>query len=103
MNNLFDFFRPFDWENDFPLRGKYKNLCKVMDKMLETQPDLRPNCESILNESVLWSLDLNYFKNDSQFAKICEQTFDLERFQDNFHSVFINWKLKLQDMNENLN
>jgi hypothetical protein len=63
--------------------------------MMETQYYLRPNCDSILIESNLWSSDLNYFENDSDFAKICEQTFNIERFENNFHTVFINRKLKL--------
>ncbi len=69
-----------------------------MENMIEMQKDLRPNCESILNESFLWSLDLNYFENDSEFAEICDQSFNIERFEDNFHSVFI--KRKFKDFNE---
>jgi hypothetical protein len=84
-------------ENDFPLRAKYKNLFEVLENMVEMQKDLRPNCESILNKSFLWSLNLNYFENDSEFAEIFEQSFNIERFENNFYSVFI--KRKFNDFN----
>jgi hypothetical protein len=74
-----------------------KKWGRLVDPDLEMQKDLRLNCESILNESFLWSLDLNYFRNDSEFAEICEQSFNIERFEDNFHSVFI--KRKFKDFN----
>ncbi len=81
-------------ENDSTLRDKYKNLFKVMKQMKEPMKELRPNCESILKEKNLWSLSINDLENDTTFAQICEQTFNIERFEDNFHSVFINRKYK---------
>jgi hypothetical protein len=63
--------------------------------MTKLEKDLRSNCESILKEKTLWSLSVNDFENDSDFAEICEQTFNIERFEDNFHSVFIKRKFEI--------
>ncbi len=81
-------------ENYSTLGDKYKKLFKIMKQMKKLIKELRPNCESILEEKALWSLSINDFENDTKFTEICEQTFNIERFEDNFHSVFINRKFK---------
>ncbi len=65
-----------------------------MKHMKEQIKEWRPNSESILEGKALWSLDMNDFKIYTTFAEICEQTFNIERFEDKFHPVFINRKFK---------
>jgi hypothetical protein len=55
-------------------------------------PELRPNCEKILNEKTLWALSLSDIENDEKFAEISNQSFSIE---ESFNSFFIRKKYEL--------
>jgi hypothetical protein len=69
--------------------NKYFNVLELSEKMKTKNPEIRSNCETILNEKSLWALSLSDIENDDEFAEISNQWFSIE---ENFNSFFIRKK-----------
>jgi len=72
------------------LEDKYSNLFELTERMTTTQIKKRPNCDEILLQKHLWSLNLTELQNDREF-KSNEMVFS----DDIFHSHFIKMKSKM--------
>jgi serine/threonine protein kinase len=71
------------------LENKYLNLFELSERMTSALKNRRPNCDEILVQKHLWSLNLTELQNDSEFKSKEMQ------FSDNsFHSCFVKMKSK---------
>ncbi len=72
------------------LENKYLNLFELSERMTSSLKNRRPNCDEILLQKHLWSLNLTELQNDSEFKSKEMQ------FTDNtFHSNFIKMKSEM--------
>jgi hypothetical protein len=67
-------------------------VLELSENMKTKNPELRPNCETILNEKTLWALSLYDIENDEKLIEISNQSFSIEG---NFSSFFIRKKYEL--------
>ncbi len=49
--------------------------------MLSYTPNLRPNCEKLLNDKGLWALDVVLIENDLKMLSINEKSIDVNFIQ----------------------
>jgi len=71
----------------YKLGNKYSKLLELTDRMVAPQKNKRPNCEDILSEKDLWSLDLSDLKSEYEF-----NSKKMKYSDDVFHSRFIKVK-----------
>jgi len=76
-------------------KDKYINLLELMERMTNYEPNSRPDCQKILSEKILWSLSINDLENNVEFVKMCNKSHNIEKFEENFHSVFIKRKFDI--------
>ncbi len=69
------------------------NIRKMMIRMTDQKPALRPDCAEILKESNLWPFSAQQFIKDGQIQ--LDSEFVL--LEESFHKFFIQTKLKHQN------
>ncbi len=95
-NDFWIFFISYFWLNfrqigeGSKLENKYLKLFELSERMTSSLKNRRPNCDEILFEKHLWSLNLTELQNDSEFKSKEMQ------FSDNiFYSHFIKMKSEM--------
>ncbi len=78
------------------MRNKYKNLYDFAKRMTNNQKNNRPNCGTILKDKYLWALSCDDLENDSAFNEIRNRKNSPIDIENNFRTVFIKKKLKIQ-------
>jgi len=69
FNLLISIFRDYEGIESSLLKSKYLNATQLFNKMIESVRSNRPNCEEVINDKHLWSLnDKDYdFEKELQF------------------------------------
>jgi hypothetical protein len=78
--------------NNSLLKEKYKNVIKSILEMMSF-PNMRPNCDQLLKDKSLWSLDISDIENDVICQELSEITIDKISIEQNFCKYFLKTKL----------
>jgi hypothetical protein len=75
------------------LNERFQNLLKLHQQMTATNQNDRPDCKSILEQKLKWSLEISHLK-DNHFVVNVDKCFEIVSPENYFLSRFIKFKFK---------
>jgi hypothetical protein len=80
-------------------KTKYDKIYELFERMGSLMKKNRPNCDKLLEEKHLWSIEFNFIRNDPVFDLLRNQS-DAQSIDDCFYSYFIRMKSQIFSINK---
>jgi hypothetical protein len=78
--------------NNSLLNEKYNNVIKSIREMMLPMKSMRPTCDQLLNNKILWALSVSDIQNNLMFEKFKNQSLSEPLTKNNFCNYFIKMK-----------
>ena len=75
------------------LAQKYKSIIDCKKEMISQDPEDRPTCPAILQDSAKWGITYDDLKNDHQFNSLKNQIITINDIKSGFNLYFLKQRL----------
>lgn len=85
----------YDDNAEFKFKDKYENLRDLIEKMeyyKRGDVKLRPNCDEILKNKRMWSVEVDHIEGEEEIKRIIERK-EYDTIADHFVYFFIKYKI----------